>query len=265
MLVAALAGTLINPVGPRLIPYVAGFFRKTFLVDITAEMQSPDFHSVPGRVFLLLLVLCLVVLARNGRRLPVQHLLVFLATTAFALQSGRHIQLWALTGFVVIALNVERRTTFGALAGAARGEAWSLAAALGLIVIALHGGRLGATRVIANAFDPRALPVAVVQRARTADLTGRMFNDFVYGGYILYAWPEQRVFIDGQSDFYEVPLNRLYMSIRQAHPGWQRRLDSLGVSMVLVPADAPLAWRLADAPQWTLADSADGAVRYARR
>jgi hypothetical protein len=92
-----------------------------------------------------------------------------------------------------------------------------------------------------------------------------MFNDFVYGGYILYAWPEQRVFIDGQSDFYEVPLNRLYMSIRQAHPGWQRRLDSLGVSMVLVPADAPLAWRLADAPQWTLADSADGAVRYARR
>jgi hypothetical protein len=114
-------------------------------------------------------------------------------------------------------------------------------------------------------FDPAAFPVRVVERARAAGMQGRMFNDFVWGGFILYAWPEQKVFIDGQSDFYGVPLNQLYMSIRQAAPGWDRRLDSLGVDMVLMPANTPLAWALSDSPRWTLADSADGAMRYARR
>jgi hypothetical protein len=92
-----------------------------------------------------------------------------------------------------------------------------------------------------------------------------MFNDFAQGGYILYAWPEQKVFIDGQSDFYGVPLSQLYMSIRQAEPGWDRRLDSLGVEMVLMPDRTPLAQALVDSPEWMLADSSDGAVRYARR
>jgi hypothetical protein len=92
-----------------------------------------------------------------------------------------------------------------------------------------------------------------------------MFNDFAQGGYILYAWPEQKVFIDGQSDFYGVPLNQLYVSIRNAEQGWERRLDSLGVSMVLVPSNSRLAWELTAAAGWRLADSADGAGRFARR
>ena len=73
------------------------------------------------------------------------------------------------------------------------------------------------------------------------------------------------MFIDGQTDFYGVSLSRLYLTLRKASPGWERQLDSLGVTMVIVPHDAPLAWGLDAAPGWVLADSADGAVRYARR
>ena len=62
-----------------------------------------------------------------------------------------------------------------------------------------------------------------------------------------------------------MPLNQIYMSIRQAEPGWERRLDSLGVDMVLLPASAPASRALAGALEWSMADSADGAVRYDRR
>jgi hypothetical protein len=119
--------------------------------------------------------------------------------------------------------------------------------------------------VLADRFDAGFFPVRIIERARAQHVTGRMFNEFAWGGYILNAWPEQSVFIDGQTDFYGVALSQLYMSIREAEPGWQRRLDSLQVSVVLVPSTAPLAWRLTTATGWALADSADGAVRYARQ
>jgi hypothetical protein len=142
---------------------------------------------------------------------------------------------------------------------------WSLVPAAMLAIAAALGGSLGGIRLMPDHFDPMAFPVRVIERARAAGVQGRMFNDFAQGGYILYAWPEQKLFIDGQSDFYGVPLNQLYMSIRNAEPGWEQRLDSLGVDMVLLPASAPVSRELPAAPDWILADSADGAVRYARR
>jgi hypothetical protein len=278
LLVAALVGTCINPSGPGVIVHVASYFQKGWLVDITNEMQSPDFHAFIGRTFLVLLLVCLAVLGRSGRRPSWQHLIVFLGTTAFALESKRHIALWALTGFPLLMLHANASWTaagwepFARLregmargAGLAHAGAWSLVPLTILAIAAARGGMLGGARLMPDRFDPTAFPVRIVGHARAANIQGRMFNDFVWGGYILYAWPEQKVFIDGQSDFYGVPLNQLYMSIRQADPGWERRLDSLGVDMVLLPASAPASRALLDAPGWTMADSADGAVRYERR
>jgi hypothetical protein len=92
-----------------------------------------------------------------------------------------------------------------------------------------------------------------------------MLNELAWGGYVLYAWPEQKVFIDGQTDFYGDSLSQLYMDMRLAKPGWEQRLDSLEVQMVLMPDDVPLVWVLEKSAGWTVADSADGAVRLMRR
>jgi hypothetical protein len=277
LLGAALVGTCINPSGPGVIVHVASYFQKGWLVDITNEMQSPDFHAIIGRSFLLLLLVCLAVLARARRRPSWQHLIVFLGTTAFALESNRHIALWALTGFPLVMLHANawwiepRWKPFARFRdGMARGARlthaglWSLVPLALLAVVATRGGRLDGTQLLPDQFDPSAFPVRVVEHARIAGVRGRMFNDFVWGGYILYAWPEQKVFIDGQSDFYGVPLNQLYMSIRQAEPGWERRLDSLGVVTAFIPRNSPLAAALKSSPEWTVADSADGAVRFDR-
>ena len=44
-------------------------------------------------------------------------------------------------------------------------------------------------------------------------LKGRIFNDFIWGGYLLKEWPEQKVFLDGQTDFYGEDLARQHMRI----------------------------------------------------
>ena len=50
----------------------------------------------------------------------------------------------------------------------------------------------------------------------------------------------------------------------EAEPGWERRLDSLGVTIALLPDKAPLGRLLANSHTWAVADSADGAILFSR-
>jgi hypothetical protein len=277
MLCAALAGTSLNPVGPRILSHLTGYLGKTWLINMTVEYHSPNFHTAPGRIFLVLLLISMAVVAVVRQRMPWRHLAVFLVSTAFALHSVRNVPLWALTGFPLAMLHGNDawnqltwkpvawcRRVVAVGAAASLPGLFSLAVAVALTLVALTGGRIAGAQLLADRFDPNTFPVTVVARARAADVEGRMFNEFNWGGYVLNNWPEQKDFIDGQTDIYDVPLSKLYVSLRDAEPGWDRRLDSLGVSIVLLPAAAPLARWLMASEKWVVADSADGAVRFGR-
>jgi hypothetical protein len=278
LLGAAVVGSCINPVGPRLLPHVMGYLGKTWLVDMTVEYRSPDFHGAFGREFLVALALAILVLAVVRRRLAWPHLIAFLGTTAFALHSMRNIPLWGLTALPLVAIHANSgwrsaalkplsrmRVAFGTGAELARAGAWTVAGGAALALLALAGGHLGDTQLLPRQFDQRVFPVRLIERARAEHLTGRMFNELAWGGYILNAWPEQQVFIDGQTDFYGEALSRLYTSLREATPGWQSRLDSLRVTRILLPREAPLAVEAGAAAAWAVADSGDGALLLARR
>jgi hypothetical protein len=277
ILCAALVGMSLNPVGPRLLTHLTGWLGNSWLVNMTNEYRSPDFHALYGRLFLVLLLLVLAAVALVRRRMSWPHLIVLLGTTAFALHSARNIPLWALTGFPLAILHADqawRRFSWPPLnrfreilsAGTAVSRVGPLSGAvtLALVLLALNGGRLLDTQLLQDQFDSTVFPVEVVARARAAHVEARIFNEFIWGGYILDAWPEQRVFIDGQTDIYGVAVFKLYMSLRNAAPGWEKRLDSLGISEVLLPTKAPLAHWLMASPGWTMADSVGGAVRFAR-
>jgi hypothetical protein len=105
----------------------------------------------------------------------------------------------------------------------------------------------------------------VVQQARSAALSGRIFNELGWGGYLLYAWPEQQVFIDGQTDFYGEDLSREYVAVRGAEAGWRERLDAWRIELVLLPMEAPLAGVLALDDGWVLVANRRNAELYARR
>jgi hypothetical protein len=46
-------------------------------------------------------------------------------------------------------------------------------------------------------------PVDAVAFINNHHLSGRMLNDYVYGGYLIWAAPEHPVFVDGRSDVFE--------------------------------------------------------------
>jgi hypothetical protein len=242
---------------------------------MTVEYRSPDFHGAFGREFLVAVALTILVLALARRRMTWPHLIALLGTTAFALHSMRNIPLWGLTALPLVAMHADSawrttvikplasmQTAFTAGAELARAGFWTGTSTIAVVLLGLVGGRLAGIQLLPAHFDPGILPVRLVERARADHVSGRMFNELAWGGYILNAWPEQRVFIDGQTDFYGESLSQLYVSLLAAEPGWKSRLDSLGVRIALLPRDAPLAEALRHTATWSQVDSADGAVRF---
>jgi hypothetical protein len=266
LLGAGVVGSCITPAGPRILLHVLTFFENSWLVAMTMEYRSPNFQLWWGKVFLALLGGCLAAIALSRRPVPFRVLVPFLVTMAFALHSARNIPLWALSGLPLLVAHLDGdwralrnrvlsriRSSFELAARDSAAGWWSIVATLAALALAR-------TAPAHPGFDPSVFPVEAVARARAEGVTGRIFNELAWGGYILYAWPEQQVFIDAQTDFYGEALSQEYLSIRNAEPGWEEKLDRWGVTLVLVPEEAPLA-RVLDERQSLDAGSSAGAFR----
>jgi hypothetical protein len=256
----ALLASVVNPNGFRNLAHVTGFFGNRFLRQ-TQEFLSPDFHTVNGKIFLLALLAVMATFAFTRRRPTMPVLLIVLANVAFSLISQRNIELFALVALPLLALTYDAE--WRALpvlrrpkevfqrehAGAYSGFAAAVCALL-FMGLALTGGTVAGLEVIPARFDPKVFPVAAVAKARADRLDGKLFNDFIWGGYLLHAWPEQRVFIDGGTDHYGDELFDEYVKVWNLDPGWRDVLQRRGVSLVLVPSRSRLADELTRDQNW---------------
>jgi hypothetical protein len=257
----ALAASLVNPNGYKLLAHVFGFFGNSAILRQTQEFMSPDFQTINGKIFLLALLAVVAALAWSRRRPPVPTLLVVLATLAFALLSQRNIELFALTALPLLALHLDpewralpvlrgakavfQREHAGQHAGVGAATVAVLLAAL-----AAAGGSVAGVAVIPDRFDGQAFPVATVAEARRAGLRGHMFSNFIWGGYLMHEWPEQPVFIDGGTDHYGEKLFNEYIQVWNLDAGWRDVMKRWDISLVLVPPGSRLADELIRDQRW---------------
>lgn len=263
--------SLATPAGIDLWPHTTGYLSLDYLVDMTQEYRSPDFHDTLMKFFMLVLLGTTVILARLRSGIDRLGLLSLVLFTAFALHSGRNIPIFGVVMIPWIAtwtvgLLAQEEETFR-IAG--RLLAWTKSidhttrelhgwptALLGCAAITVWA--LGAEQRQSFKWDSESFPVEAVSKLDTIEHSGPVYNEFAWGGYLLYAaWPDVPVFIDGQTDFYGVDLTKDYFRIRELRPGWQELLDRYEVGWILIPHDAPLNQALEVAAGWrqTYADS----------
>ena len=96
-----------------------------------------------------------------------------------------------------------------------------------------------------------ANPVHAVEFIRKSGLSGPMMNDFVWGGYLMWALPEEKVFIDGRADVFD------WTGVLSEYGRWatleedpRRLLDKYGVKFCLLAPSAPMAHVLPYVPGW---------------
>jgi hypothetical protein len=262
-LAAGAIGTLLTPYGIHLPLHVLGWFRNTYVIDHTNEYLSPDFHNASNKFVLLVLVLIVAALALSRRRPSYPRLFVVMLTIATALIYQRNIPLLGLAALPVLVLHLDpewralrdrggMRERFAEDGATRRSGPWAAGGALVLLLLTLHASPLSRWKVIPGRFDPTVFPVAATEKARAAGLTGRIYNDFIWGGYLLLEWPEQKVFIDGQTDFYGEEVTREHTRIAAMSPGWRDLLGKWDVSLVMVPGQRALAHELVREPAWHL-------------
>jgi hypothetical protein len=225
--------------------------------------MSPNFHTVNGKIFLLVLLGVVAALALSRRRPTAPVLLVLLANLAVSLISQRNIEFFALVALPLVALHLDAEWRALPVLGRVksvfqreyRGSYSGLSAAVVsalLIVLALAGGRVAGLELVPDRFDRKAFPVAAVERARAAHLEGRLFNHYIWGGYLLYDWPEQRVFIDGGTDYYGEQIFLEYLKVWYLDPGWDEVLLKRDISLTLVPPQSRLAHELVRDRRWSV-------------
>ena len=86
-----------------------------------------------------------------------------------------------------------------------------------MLALASLAARVGGIEIVADHFDPRCFRSPPSAEARRAHLTGRIYSEFIWGGYLLYAWPEQKVFIDGGTDHYGEDLVQEHLQLASLH------------------------------------------------
>jgi hypothetical protein len=243
--------SLLNPNGYKLHVHNIQFLQSDFFKNWLAEYQSMNFHGSEALGFLLWLALLFLTFALCRPKLSAASLLVLISWTYFALYAGRNIPLLAIFSAPIIAPvlseTMRKRTRafserFSLIAG--RGRGWPVVAAAAILTVV---------------FVPRPVnlpadrwPVAAVQfiQQHPDQFVGNMFNQYMWGGYLMQVLPEHKVFVDGRADFYGETLAKEFNDITMLHPNWLQVLEKYDVSWTLMPADHQLNVVLALIPEW---------------
>jgi hypothetical protein len=108
-------------------------------------------------------------------------------------------------------------------------------------------------------------PVKAVEYIKAHHLSGNMMNTFVDGGYLIWALPEDPVFVDGRADVYEwtgVLSEFGRWATLQSDPN--ALLDKYDVSFCLLERDSPMAYVLPLLPHWKEVYSDNSSVIFVR-
>lgn len=275
---ATVVAPLANPAGIGLLPHVTGYLGKKLLVDITQEYQSPSFHDADIRLFVVMLFGTLASLIWSRRRPALHEAFLFLGFTYFALYAGRNVPLFAIVVAPILAAQLQaigvetrfsvrpspllagvaawrrrRNNRYTRLDGAALGFVWPAVALALLVSVAAAQHRAGVAPLGVD-FDPKKQPVAAAAYLKEHLPAGNGFNTLGWGGYLLHQlWPHQRVFIDGQTDFYGEDLTREYLQVIGLSENWREILAKYDVRWAIYATDSPLVRALAATPGWRTA------------
>jgi hypothetical protein len=278
LLAILVVSSWINPFGIHMLTHSFGYLRLDYLVDTTNEYMSPNFHHVTTWPFVGILLLTVVAGWYSIRRIGWVPLVLLFFWTAAALYSARNIPLYGQIAVLVLAYEGDRLIAdlwpglsayfSRADRSGRRAGGWVYALLFAALLVLLEaGGTTLDDRGLGNRFDPGYFPVRAIDALQQRGLPqGNVFNEFGWGGYLLYRlWPEKRVFIDGQTDFYGEDLTYTYNQTADGEGAWQGVLDQYAVTWVILPPERPLAKLLDVSAGWERIYGDDVSCVWVRR
>ncbi len=235
-----------------------------------AEEGVPDARTLPGVLFIGALGL-LIATSLLGRRVTLREAAILIPVAFVSLTATRHTPLLAIAAAPYFAsawpdpLERWRSSESRATAGLAPGASLARIRPRQPIIDGAHGAggwrawlsresrptlSVGGALVVALSAIVLAIAIALADanldesgypKAALAALPSGpgVFNQYDWGGYLIYAAPNTPVFIDGRLFPYVPSVLDDYRAVIGAHPGWESVVARRGVrAMIVRPTDA---------------------------
>lgn len=260
---ACIPAVLVNPNGIAMwrIPFET--VGVSALQQAIPEWASPDFHAAFQQPFLLLLTGLIVAFGLSGRPVGGDDLLKVIVFAAMGLVARRNFGPFALvSGPVLAAVGwqvIERLTAgpglpallrSGSTGGVLRPGVQRLMNALIVVPLAVAGiAKLysASSPQLINEFTAENYPVGAVEWLKANRLPGNLFNEYAWGGYLIWSLPEYPVYVDGRTDLFGDEVIGEWLQVINAQPGWQQVLERRQVRTLLIRPDPWLMGKLEEA------------------
>ena len=137
------------------------------------------------------------------------------------------------------------------------------AALMALAVLAMYWAFPSRTYLVRQVEE--GSPVKAVDFINAQHLSGNMLNEYVYGGYLIWAAPEHPVFVDGRADVFE------WTGVLSEFGRWATLqsdpkilLDKYKISFCLLSRTSPMARVFPLLPGWSRIYSDENSIIFAR-
>jgi hypothetical protein len=242
-----------NPNGARMYFYPIETLHSRAMQTFIVEWLSPNFHRAEYLPFLFLLLAALAFLGASHSIRPRDLLLLIVGTYA-ALCSIRMIPLFVL--IVVPLLSKELEICVAGKLEDPPSTKLSNPTFLNVTIVLAMAAFVvfHLTNLVRHQAGAESshFPTEATAFLQTHP-PGRLFNDYDWGGYLIWRVSSTPVFVDGRADLYGDQFLQRLSDTYQLKNSWHQTLDDWKIQTVIVPPDSALATGLQLAPDWRVA------------
>ncbi|MFA5270354.1 MAG: hypothetical protein WC400_01975 [Patescibacteria group bacterium] len=247
--------TLINPYTWRVYDELWRTLSNDLVRSGISEWLPVTFNNANGLNLLLYAGLLGVLVAFSWRRTDITKIILAVVFFVVAISSWRNIPLFSLITLPLLADAIEVLLP-GGISYYAK-SIWVL------LIIGTGVGYFGyhqylnvvpATQSVVTLAQVSDYPEGAVKYIKEHQLSGRLFNEYNWGGYLIWQLPEKQVFIDGRMAIWQTAdqdVFKEYQSLSDADEPATTILNKYGVELALVYRQKTLAnYFLRRADEW---------------
>jgi hypothetical protein len=260
-LLLSTAALFLNPVGVKQILYPLNtLLRQHIVVSQISEWMPLQYNDPRGAALLAVLgCIFLLVIVRRAE-LFWQELLMLIMGTVLGISHQRLAVVFGLLAAPIVSRLISTsRDSYSVEQDHPLPNAVLITLALATVIFTFPSQK-DLQKQVAD-----GNPVKAVEFIKTRHLSGHMLNAFDYGGYLIWALPEQPVFVDGRADVYE------WSGVLEEFAKWatlqsdsNALLDKYGVDFCLLERGSLMANVMPLLPNWKVIYTDDVSVIFVR-
>ncbi len=270
--------TLINPYGIHLYQDIIRTLGNHTMLTTIKEWQPSVVSSaliLPFVIYVFSLIFLLMI-RKQDKPLAIRHAFLILLFLFLALSSIRFIPFFLFISLPILAYAYSENELFlpilllllfpGFFISVVYGNAehtQNIAA-----IAASSSSPISLSARIKDRFYAQA-PTGALAYLRAHPMKGNMFNDYDWGGTLIWSFPEYKVFIDGRMPYWQLGDRNIledYLTIERVSQGWDKKINEYGIDWFIIRKSTPLAAVLGTLPAvWEKQYDDEFAVIFVRK